>query len=51
MTQNKSSMTPDAVARIHSSEAKQNGGSVTKGSFTARAQSSAAKNNSSAGKK
>lgn len=43
MTQAKSPMTPEAIARIHSSEAKQNGGSVAKGSFTARAQRSVAK--------
>ncbi|MEL0658980.1 hypothetical protein V6255_07480 [Psychromonas arctica] len=37
-------MTPTAAARIQSSQAKANGGQVIKGSFAARAQSSAAKN-------
>jgi hypothetical protein len=37
-------MTPTAAARIQSSQAKASGGQVTKGSFAARAQSSAAKN-------
>ncbi|MBU1309253.1 MAG: hypothetical protein KKE30_06950 [Gammaproteobacteria bacterium] len=51
MTQTKAPMTPEAAARIQSAQAKQNGGSVEKGSFTARAQSSAAKNTSTTGKK
>lgn len=51
MTQNKSPMTSEAAARIQSSVAKQNGGSIPKGSFAARAQSSAAKNTSNTGKK
>ena len=38
------SMTPGASARIQSSQAKANGGQVTKGSFAARAQSAAVKN-------
>lgn len=37
-------MTTDAVARIHSSEAKGNGGQVSKDSFTARATRAAEKN-------
>lgn len=37
MGNNKKAMTPEAQARIHSAEAKQ-GGSVSKDSFTARAQ-------------
>lgn len=36
-------MTGTAAARIHSATAKANGGAITKGSFAARAQSSAAK--------
>ncbi|MBU2115942.1 MAG: hypothetical protein KKE94_19435 [Gammaproteobacteria bacterium] len=51
MTQSKTPMTSEAAARIQSTQAKQNGGSVAKGSFTARAQSSAAKNTSTTGKK
>ena len=38
MGNNKKAMTPEAQARIHSTEAKQGGGCVSKGSFTARAQ-------------
>lgn len=41
---NKTPMTPQAAARIQSSTANQNGGTVTKGSFAAKAQSAAAKN-------
>lgn len=37
-------MTPQAAQRIQSATAKANGGSVPKGSFAARATSSAAKN-------
>lgn len=37
-------MTPQAAARIQSATAKQGTGSVAKGSFAAKAQSSAAKN-------
>ena len=51
MTKSKSPMTAEAAARIQSSVAKQNGGSVPQGSFGARAQSSAAKNTSNTGKK
>jgi hypothetical protein len=36
-------MTQKAAARIQSAAAKSNGGNVSKGSFAARAQSSAAK--------
>ena len=39
-------MTSKAVSRIQSSNAKSNGGQVAKGSFTARAQSAAAKSSS-----
>ena len=46
MSKGKNSMTKSAAARIQSAEAKQNGGSVAKGSFAARAQSAAAKNTS-----
>ncbi|GMV23973.1 MAG: hypothetical protein AMXMBFR58_00040 [Phycisphaerae bacterium] len=41
---NSSSMTSQDAARIQSSQAKQEGGQVTKDSFAARAQSAAAKN-------
>ncbi|MDG5898439.1 hypothetical protein E2650_00680 [Shewanella xiamenensis] len=44
MSNNKTPMTPAAAARIQSGTAKQNGGQVPKGSFGARAQSGAAKN-------
>lgn len=37
-------MTTEAAARIHSSEAKGNGGQVSKDSFTARATRAAEKN-------
>ncbi|WP_018984114.1 hypothetical protein [Salinimonas chungwhensis] len=37
-------MTPQAAQRIQSATAKANGGNVPKGSFAARATSSAAKN-------
>ena len=37
-------MTSDAAARIQSATAKQNGGSVPKGSVASRASSAAAKN-------
>lgn len=37
-------MTPKAAARIQSSTASKNGGSVPKGSFASRAQSVATKN-------
>ena len=36
-------MTTEAAARIHSSQAKQGGGQVTKDSFTARVQRTVAK--------
>ena len=39
----KNPMTQDAAARIQSSEAKQHGGGVPKGSFSSRAQSTADK--------
>lgn len=39
---NKTPMTPQAAARIQSSTATQNGGTVAKGSFAAKAQSAAA---------
>ncbi len=38
MSNNKKPMTTDAVSRIHSAEARDNGGEVRKDSFTARAQ-------------
>lgn len=41
---NKTPMTPQAAARIQSSTATKNGGTVAKGSFAAKAQSAAAKN-------
>lgn len=45
-------MTQTAASRIQSSTAKANGGAVSKGSFSSRASSAAAKNtNSSSGKK
>ena len=44
MAKNKAPMTPAAASRIQSSEAKANGGKTSKESFSARAQSSAAKN-------
>ena len=46
MAKSKSStpMTPEAAARIQSSEAKANGGKVSSEGFAARAQSAAAKN-------
>lgn len=37
-------MTPTAASRIQSSTAKSNGGTVSKGSFSSRASSAAAKN-------
>ena len=37
-------MTPEAAARIQSATAKANGGKVSKGSFSSRASSAAAKN-------
>lgn len=40
----KQSMTPKAAARIQSTTAKSSGGTVSKGSFATRAQSSGAKN-------
>ncbi|QLE84041.1 hypothetical protein FLM48_02440 [Shewanella sp. Scap07] len=49
MSKNKTPMTPQAAARIQGATAKQNGGSVAKGSFAAKAQSAAA-NNSGSGK-
>ncbi|BCV46806.1 MULTISPECIES: hypothetical protein [Shewanella] len=51
MTKSKTPMTSQAAARIQSSTAKQNGGTVTKGSFSARAQSSAANNSNTKGGK
>lgn len=43
-------MTKSAAARIQSANAKNNGGQTSKGSFPARAQSSADKNSSQGGK-
>lgn len=40
----KTFMTPKAAARIQSSTAKATGGTLSKGSFAAKAQSAAAKN-------
>ena len=37
-------ITPEAAARIQSATAKANGGTVSKGSFSSRASSAAAKN-------
>ncbi|WP_298443806.1 hypothetical protein [uncultured Ferrimonas sp.] len=51
MTKSKTPMTSDAAARIQSTVAKQNGGSVPKGSVASRAQSAAAKNSSKNGGK
>ena len=50
MSNNKTPMTSDAAARIQSSTAKQNGGTVAKGSFAAKAQGAAAKNSGSSKK-
>jgi hypothetical protein len=47
MSNNKTPMTSDAAARIQSATAKQNGGSVPKGSVASRASSAAAKNSGS----
>ncbi|MFQ2221434.1 hypothetical protein ACK32A_01290 [Aeromonas enteropelogenes] len=38
MSNNKKPMTTEAVSRIHSAEARSNGGGVSKDSFTAQAQ-------------
>jgi len=51
MSKNKTSMTSDAAVRIQRSTAKQNGGSVDKGSFAARATTAAAKNSPKQGGK
>lgn len=51
MSKTKTPMTPEAASRIQSSTAKQNSGSVPKGSFAARAQSGAAKNSNNKGGK
>lgn len=40
MSNNKKPMTTEAVSRIHSAEARSNGGGVSKDSFTAQAQKS-----------
>lgn len=40
-------MTPEGAARIQSATAKSNGGTVSKGSFSSRASSAAAKNSKS----
>ena len=45
MTKSKTPMTPAAAARIQSSQAKKNGGQVSKGSFAARAQKTGATGN------
>ncbi|MGE4518927.1 MAG: hypothetical protein AB7E04_05400 [Desulfobacteraceae bacterium] len=37
-------MTKEALSRIHSTEAKKNGGNVPKNSFTSRAQKAVVKN-------
>lgn len=50
MSTNKTPMTSDAAARIQSATAKQNGGSVPKGSVAARASSAAAKNSANGSK-
>ena len=47
----KSSMNTTAASRIQSSTAKANGGLVAANSFAARAQSAAARNSNSSGKK
>ena len=39
----KGNMTPKAAARVQSANARKGGGKVSKGSFSARAQSAAAK--------
>lgn len=44
MSKNKTPMTPEAAARIHGNQAKQNSGQVSKDSFAARAQRAAANN-------
>jgi len=43
----KTPMTPKSASRVQSATAKQNGGSVSKGSFASRAQSTAARNTGS----
>ncbi|MCV3275493.1 hypothetical protein [Aeromonas hydrophila] len=42
MSNSKKPMTTEAVSRIHSAETRSNGGGVSKDSFTARAQKTAA---------
>lgn len=44
MSKDKAPMTSEAAARIHSNQAKQNRGQVSKDSFAARAQRAAANN-------
>ena len=43
----KTPMNPKSASRIQSTTAKQNGGSVSKGSFASRAQAAAARNTGS----
>lgn len=50
MTKGKTPMTPNAASRIQGATAKQNGGSVNKGSFAARASSAGAKNSGNSSK-
>ncbi|MGF1765697.1 hypothetical protein [Aliivibrio kagoshimensis] len=47
MTKSKAPMTPEAAARIKSSNAKSGDGKTSKGSFPARADKAAAKNQNS----
>ncbi|MEZ8822869.1 hypothetical protein AB6E04_00825 [Vibrio amylolyticus] len=47
MTKSKAPMTPEAAARIKSSNAKSGDGKTAKGSFPARAESAATKNSNS----
>jgi hypothetical protein len=47
--QGQTPMTPEAAARIQSATARSNGGQVTKGSFSGRAQSAAAHNSGKGG--
>ncbi len=51
MSKHKNTMTSKSASRIQSATAKNNGGSVSKGSFASRAQSTAAHNNTDSGKR
>lgn len=51
MSKGKNPMTPAVASRIQSNTAKAAGGKTPKGSFSARAQSTAAKNSNNTGSK